>query len=325
MVFGLYLIRIMRLYPLRNLIYLLVVLFISTVSFGQSGAGNVGIGTSSPDLSAVLDMVAADKGLLIPRVELTDLTDQITISNGNTISLLVYNKSNINDIIPGFYFWNGLRWSKISEGNASMYSGTGAPTNESPKFPTKGDFYIELPNGNLHRFDGDTWNSLMGLSSDIGNLLTMGSDGRYFLNPALIQSSITVENGLYKNQNNTIELGGTLEKPTSIQTSPANTLAISGLQNGDIIQDEVVTVNPATGVLKKVNASSLVTINESIHIGEDGQTMFQTPANINDFKKVHVYRNGVRLTATYVNSNTIKLEEGVSCLAGDEIRIVQYN
>lgn len=315
----------MSIRPLRNLVFLLIILSISTVSFAQNGFGNVGIGTSSPDLSAVLDMVAADKGLLIPRVELTGLTDQVTIANGNTISLLVYNKSNINNIVPGFYFWNGHRWSKISEGNASMYSGTGVPTSESPKFPTIGDFYIELPNGNLHRFDGDTWNSLMGLSSDSGNLLTMGSDGRYFLNPALIQSSITVENGLFKNQNNALELGGILAKPTSIQTSSDNTLAISGLQNGDIIQDEVVTVNPTTGVLKKVNASSLVTINESIHIGEDGQTMFQTPSNINDFKKVHVYRNGVRLTATYINTNTIKLEEGVSCLAGDEIRIVQYN
>jgi hypothetical protein len=315
----------MSIRPLRNLVFLLIILSISTVSFAQNGLGNVGIGTSSPDLSAVLDMVAADKGLLIPRVELTGLTDQVAIANGNTISLLVYNKSNINNIVPGFYFWNGHKWTKISEGNSSMYSGTGVPTSESPKFPTTGDFYIELPNGNLHRFDGDTWKSLMGLSSDSGNLLTLGSDGRYFLNPALIQLAITVENGLYKNQNNAIELGGTLAKPTSIQTSPDNTLAISGLQNGDIIQDEVVTVHPTTGVLKKVNASSLVTINESIHIGEDGQTMFQTPSNINDFKKVHVYRNGVRLTATYINANTIKLEEGVSCLAGDEIRIVQYN
>ncbi|HMU03252.1 MAG TPA: hypothetical protein PJ990_06495, partial [Saprospiraceae bacterium] len=72
-------------------------LSISTVSFSQNGMGNVGIGTSSPDLSSILDMVAADKGLLIPRVELTGLTDQVTISNGNTISLLVYNKSNINN------------------------------------------------------------------------------------------------------------------------------------------------------------------------------------------------------------------------------------
>jgi len=315
----------MHIYPLRKLFYVVVLFLISTISFGQIGSGNVGVGTSSPDLSAILDIVSADKGMLIPRVELTGLTDNTTITHGNKISLLVYNTRYSSDLTPGFYYWNGQRWSKIAEGNVSIYSGTGSPDLNNPKFPTEGDFYIELPSGNLHYFDGEGWSAKMGLSNDSGNLLTMGTDGKYYLNPQLIQSAISVQNGISKNVDNKIELGGQLIKPTTINTTQSNTLAITGLQNGEIHQNEMLAIHPSTGVLSKINSSLLISVNETMQIGEEGQTLFETPDTIIDIKKVQVYRNGVRISATYFNANTIKLEEGVSCYAGDEIRIVQYN
>ena len=153
----------------------------------------------------------------------------------------------------------------------------------------------------------------------------MGTDGRYYLNPQLIQSAIYVQNGISKNVDNKIELGGQLIKPTTINTTQSNTLAITGLQNGDIHQNEMLAIQPSTGVLSKIKISSLISVNETMQIGEEGQTLFETPDTIIDIKKVQVYRNGVRISATYFNANTIKLEEGVSCYAGDEIRIVQYN
>ena len=58
----------------------------------------VGIGIITPDKSAQLDVVATDKGILIPRVALTSSTDKSTIKAGNVNSLLVFNTNNQNDI-----------------------------------------------------------------------------------------------------------------------------------------------------------------------------------------------------------------------------------
>ena len=61
------------------------------VVFVCAGYGQVGIGTSNPNTSAQLEIVANNKGVLIPRVALKNLTDDTTISNGNVKSLLVFN------------------------------------------------------------------------------------------------------------------------------------------------------------------------------------------------------------------------------------------
>lgn len=63
-------------------------------------------------------------------------------------------------------------------------------------------------------------------------------------------------NGLTKN-GQTIELGGTLSKTTTIVTSPTNFLQITGLQSGSNTADSIMVVNPTTGQLKYVSASTL--------------------------------------------------------------------
>ncbi len=75
--------------------------------------GQVGIGTLTPDNSSQLDVVANDKGVLLPRVVLTSTTDAVTIANGNVNSLLVYNTNTQNDITPGYYYWYENKWMRI--------------------------------------------------------------------------------------------------------------------------------------------------------------------------------------------------------------------
>lgn len=93
----------------------LVFSLVSFLSFSQ-----VGINTSSPDPSSMLDVSATNKGVLFPRVALTGTDDDSTILNP-ALSLLIYNTTTTADLIPGFYFWNGSTWNTISEGS----SGTG--------------------------------------------------------------------------------------------------------------------------------------------------------------------------------------------------------
>jgi hypothetical protein len=63
-------------------------------------------------------------------------------------------------------------------------------------------------------------------------------------------------NGLTKN-GQTVQLGGALNQQTTIATTAANFLAITGLQGGSNTTDSVMVVNPTTGQVKYISASSL--------------------------------------------------------------------
>jgi hypothetical protein len=99
-----------------------IAIFLSFLNFfniGNNGNGilnaqNVSINNSGDvgDESAMLDISSTDKGMLIPRVILLSTTDVVTISSP-IVSLLVYNTNTVSDVVPGFYYWNGTKWSPM--------------------------------------------------------------------------------------------------------------------------------------------------------------------------------------------------------------------
>ncbi len=109
-----------------------ITLLLSLFAFAKIvSAQNVGIGTTTPITSAKLDIAAADKGLLIPRVKLKNTTD-ITTVVGPVKSLLVFNTKDSADVKPGFYYWNDSVWTGfISQSNFS--------NNESSDWRVKGN------------------------------------------------------------------------------------------------------------------------------------------------------------------------------------------
>lgn len=96
---------------------LLVVLFISVKAFTQTG-----IGTTTPNASAKLEVAATDKGFLPPRVALTaaNVFAPITGTSSAAAGLLVYNTATAgaipNNVVPGYYYWNGTSWVQIAGG-----------------------------------------------------------------------------------------------------------------------------------------------------------------------------------------------------------------
>ena len=90
--------------------------------FSLSLTAQVGIGTTSPDPSSILDITATDQGVLVPRVSLNDVTN--TSINGtdlNATGLLIWNT---NATVTGgngegFYYYNGTVWQKLSARAAS--------------------------------------------------------------------------------------------------------------------------------------------------------------------------------------------------------------
>ncbi|WP_374459233.1 hypothetical protein [Chryseobacterium taeanense] len=75
--------------------------------------GQIGIGTSSPDASAALEVASTNKGMLIPRVALTGSTDQTTIASPAN-GLMVYNLGTGGLTFKGFVFWNGTEWRSVN-------------------------------------------------------------------------------------------------------------------------------------------------------------------------------------------------------------------
>ena len=106
---------------LRNL-FTATLIIISYLSFGQ----NVGINStgSVPSDCSILDISSTDKGLLIPHVDLTDITIFAPITGAAVDGLEVYsNTSPVGGNGTGFYYWSttpSAHWVKISD-NLSLH------------------------------------------------------------------------------------------------------------------------------------------------------------------------------------------------------------
>lgn len=92
---------------------------ISFAFFFTSAIAQVGIGTTSPINGSILDITSSEKGILIPRIDIEDLSTIDPIVGGAPVSLLVYNTNTTSG--EGFYYWDGSNWTSLSNGS----SGTG--------------------------------------------------------------------------------------------------------------------------------------------------------------------------------------------------------
>lgn len=100
-------------------------------------AQNVGIGTNAPHNSAKLHIEDANRGLLVPRVSLVDVTNGTTPVNTPATGLLVYNNNAavIGGAGVGFYYWDGAQWVRFVTGTSSDWTLVGnAGTNPGTNF-----------------------------------------------------------------------------------------------------------------------------------------------------------------------------------------------
>ena len=244
----------------------LVLSLVSFLSFSQ-----VGINTSSPDQSSILDVSATNKGVLFPRVALTGTVDNSTITNP-AVSLFVYNTSSNGGLTPGFYFWNGSSWSLVSNGGATLSTGweltgnsgtdggstnfLGTTDNKSLVFKTnniartrittKGQ--IEVLNTGNSLFLGEgagasddlSQNENIFIGKNSGNKISTGEKNIVIGNETMLKSTNASNNilmgyrtGNQFNGNNNIAIGENIF--VKDQSAPTNNIAIgkyAGEQNG---------------------------------------------------------------------------------------------
>jgi hypothetical protein len=93
--------------------------FVLSFSFLKA---QTGIGTTTPNASAKLDISATDRGFLPPRVALTatNAFSPITGTSSAAAGLLIYNTATAGtaptNVVPGYYYWNGTAWIQIAPG-----------------------------------------------------------------------------------------------------------------------------------------------------------------------------------------------------------------
>ncbi len=122
-----------------NLLFLKIKSHLFLVIFCLStftSKAQTGIGTNSPHQSAKLDVSAANKGFLPPRVTLTSTTDNTTIPNPAT-ALLVYNTGNNVNLAAGYYYWSGSNWESIGK-TGTLLASNAVTVSATVTAPTSG-------------------------------------------------------------------------------------------------------------------------------------------------------------------------------------------
>ena len=95
----------------------------------------VGIGTVNPHSSSILHIESSDKGLLVPQVELIDVTNTTAPVNNPKVGLLIWNTNNsvIGGAGRGFYFYKNNIWNPFGIPEAWTIKGNNG-TNPGPNF-----------------------------------------------------------------------------------------------------------------------------------------------------------------------------------------------
>lgn len=110
-----------------------------------NNSGKVGIGTSSPSASAILDLTSSSQGLLPPRIALTSKSGTSSPVASPQTGLIVYNTASAGTggdaVTPGYYYYNGTIWTRMDPEGWS----TGVPITfgATTTAPTKGTISID--------------------------------------------------------------------------------------------------------------------------------------------------------------------------------------
>lgn len=182
---------------MNKIAYTLLIFFIISLS----SYAQVGIGTTNPDDSSILDIESTDKGILIPRLT----TAQINAIVSPAIGLMVFN-TDLNE----FQFNSGTivtpDWSKIAHPSSVKYSNTDTTTNIN-----NNGAYANVPIfGNLE------WNDDTTLYTVAGNTLTINTAGRYKITVNIAYQVPTI--------------GGNTDQRVSVEAQ----IAINGTPTGTI-------------------------------------------------------------------------------------------
>jgi hypothetical protein len=319
-------------------LFLLLTLIMPNI-FSQTKLGGT-VGPSDPNAYFELgDATTGSKGLLLPRVNLSLTTSPSPLS-ANVKGMVVYNKNiagnGATGVTEGIYYNDGTLWIKLIDAISLPQAAL-----------TKADNGLSVNNGSVQL--GGTLRQSTTVTTSATNTLTINglqtgaptdsliatdTSGalRKISFDELIQNLNATSGLTYNAASRTLTLGGTLQQPTTLNTSAINTLSIKGLADGTI-DDHILVADTLTGVMKKLPASALIPVRKTETLtANDGETTFPTPFAISSLDKLQVFRNGVEVNfLASIGSKNITIDFSKfaddkinACFAGDEIKIYQW-
>jgi hypothetical protein len=127
----------------------------------------VGIGTTTPNASAKLDITSTNKGFLPPRVTLTGTADVTTIASPAT-GLFVYNTATAgtspSNVTPGLYYYDGSKWQRVinQQPDATIEFNKATPTTAgvvfTPSTPASKDYvYVSTIDNSQWTYNGSAY------------------------------------------------------------------------------------------------------------------------------------------------------------------------
>lgn len=169
-----------------QVILFIIATFITTAAFSQVAINSTG---AQPDASAIVDISSSDKGLLIPKMHITDVDSDLTPVNSPAEGLLVYNTGGTAGIPEGFYYWDGVSWKLITNDSslinnnqvselyetAELYANNPISTPEVINLPLSTNFYGWTTALEGETF-GDTYTDLTNATAD---QIIVGETGLY--------------------------------------------------------------------------------------------------------------------------------------------------
>ncbi|MFN5422630.1 MAG: hypothetical protein ACK5AO_05135 [bacterium] len=245
----------------------------------------IGDNPRSINADAVLEIESSNKGVLLPRIALKSISIAAPLKNFIQ-GMIVYNTTTNTELTPGLYYCDGTKWIKAFNNQKEPETNS----NQNQLWSLKGN-------------NGVTSNNFLGPTNDA---------------PLIIKT-------------NNLERMRISEKGwVGIGTSaPKSALQIKGqliidtLSAGNPQTDKILVANPIDGRVKSISVSALTNgvQNYTEVVSYNGQNIFNTPAIITDANKILLYRNGVLISFTVNNNNSIVSE--LPCKQGDQIRIIQ--
>src|SRR5690625_485171 len=282
---------------MKRILYTVIVLLV----FTNIMVAQLGVGTEAPNSSSQLEVVSADRGILIPRIELESTTDQSTIRNGNVNSLMVFNTQTVNDVSPGYYYWYVDKWYKLATTAGEIIT-----------------TLIDNENGTYLYTSEDGTQTLIDIPTSVVNdIINQGDVYTEIINLIDTNETVTIiedhGNGTYTYYNeNEVDASGTIIG-TGVTIDVVGDVVTNIQNQGDIYNEIINLIDDNETITTLVESNGIYT-----YTSEDGTvTVIDIPASV-----VENFETIVNDGPVTVNGETFNtVEEYITHIANESVTI----
>jgi hypothetical protein len=89
------------------------------ISATVSAQIKIGDNSTVKNVNSVLEIESTNKGLLMPRIALTNTTNIAPFTATIVAGMTIYNTATVGDVTPGFYYYEGTKWVRVADATAS--------------------------------------------------------------------------------------------------------------------------------------------------------------------------------------------------------------